>query len=199
MPDSPTDSPTDRPQDASGLIQPRDDGQLHFAKGTEGWTFPVAAPASATPLADDEPEGVIPPNPLYALKQRAHGGLHLFGHPTRIRAVAGTGDAAVYAIDDGPHHCMIGRPVGTTGDGCAYALVGRVTRETWDALAAGQIDGRQAFSVAAEVGVSGTVADGGLSEVFDVLSFAEPTGVPEAYLPPSPPIAFTEPLPTTGR
>ena len=88
------------------------DGQLHFEKGTEDWVFPVDAPVDATPLSEDEPEGTVPASPLWAMKERAHGSLHLFGHPARIRACVGTGDAAVYAIDDGPHHCMIGRRSG---------------------------------------------------------------------------------------
>ncbi len=103
----------DRTEDGE-LIQSRDDGQLHFAPGTAGYTFPVTAPTNATPLEEDEPEGVVPPSPLWAMKERRHGGVHLFGHPHRIRARAGDGDAAVYAIDDGAHHAMIGRPVGAT-------------------------------------------------------------------------------------
>ena len=98
-------------------FQSRDDGQLHFEPGTAANTFPVAAPVDATPLEEDEPEGTVPPSPLWAMKERAHGGIHVFGHPARIRARAGEGDAAVFAIDDGPHHCMIGRRVGATGDG----------------------------------------------------------------------------------
>jgi hypothetical protein len=59
----------DDPQDDS-LIQSRADGQLHFAAGTEAFTFPVTAPENATPLEEDEPEGVIPPSPLWAMKDR---------------------------------------------------------------------------------------------------------------------------------
>ena len=106
--------------DGGGPFQSRADGQLHFEPGTAANTFPVAAPVDATPLSEDEPEGTVPASPLWAMKERAHGGIHLFGHPARIRACAGTGDAAVYAIDDGPHHCMIGRPVGATTDGCVF-------------------------------------------------------------------------------
>ncbi len=101
--------------DDGGLFQSREDGQLHFLPGTEDLTFPVTAPENATPLEEDEPEGVIPPSPLWAMKERRHEQLlHLFGHPHRIRVCVGSGDAAVYAIDDGTRHCMIGRRVGAT-------------------------------------------------------------------------------------
>jgi hypothetical protein len=40
--------------------------------------------------------------------------------------VVGTGDATVYAIDDGRDHAMIGRAVGQDEEGCVYCLVGRV-------------------------------------------------------------------------
>ncbi len=100
--------------DDGGLFQSRDDGQLHFAPATAATTFPVTAPENATPLEEDETEGVIPPSPLWAMKERRHEQWFHLGHPERIRACVGTGDAAVYAIDDGSHHCMIGRRVGAT-------------------------------------------------------------------------------------
>jgi hypothetical protein len=137
-------------------FQSRDDGQLHFEPGTAGGTFPVTAPEEATPLEDHEPEGTIPPSPLWAMKERAHGGFHLLGHPSRIRARAGEGDAAVYAIDDGTKHCMVGRRVGATADGCIYSLVARVDLATWQALESHAIDGRSAFLSAHEAGLSGT-------------------------------------------
>ena len=119
--------------DGDELFQSREDGQLHFIKETAGTTFPVTAPVNATPLEEDEPEGVIPPSPLWAMKERRHEQWpHLFGHPDRIRACIGSGDAAVYAIDDGKHHCMIGRRVGATTDGCVYSLVARIPRTPTD-------------------------------------------------------------------
>ena len=114
------------------------------------------------------------------MKERAHGGIHLFGHPARIRACVGTGDAAVYAIDDGPHHCMIGRRVGATTDGCVYSLVARVDLATWQALESGAIDGPgQAFLAAHDAGLSGTVETDGVSNVFDVDWYEYPEEIPE--------------------
>ncbi len=188
----------DRTEDG-GLIQPRDDGQLHFRPDTAGYTFPVTAPANATPLEEDEPEGIVPPSPLWAMKERRHGGVHLFGHPHRIRARAGDGDSAVYAIDDGAHHAMIGRRVGATTDGCTYSLVARVDRATWEALEAGRIDGRHAFLTSSEPGLSGTVDEEGLANVFDVDWFDSPADIPQEYLPPSAFIEFPADLPTADR
>ena len=111
-------------------------------------TFPVTAPENATPLEEEEPEGVIPPSPLWAMKDRRHEQWFHLGHPERIRACVGTGDAAVYAIDDGSHHCMIGRRVGATVDGCVYSLVARVPKATYESLGAGRHRRREAFLAA---------------------------------------------------
>jgi len=189
----------DAGQDEDGPFQSRADGQLHFEPGTAAGTFPVAAPENATPLGEDEPEGTVPASPLWAMKERAHGGIHLFGHPARIRAVAGHGDGRVYAIDDGPHHCMVGRPVGATTDGCVYSLVARVDLATWQACASGAIDGGRLFLDAHEAGLSGTVDTNGVSNVFDVDWYASPADIPAAYLPPAPFVTFAEDLPTADR
>jgi hypothetical protein len=182
------------------LFQSREDGQLHFIKETQDHTFPVTAPTNATPLEEDEPEGVIPPSPLWAMKERRHEQLlHLFGHPHRIRVCLGSGDAAVYAMDDGKHHCMIGRRVGATIDGCVYSLVARITKDTYDALAAGSIDGRQAFLAAHEAGLSGTAEAPGVSNIFDVDYYQDAADIPAEYLPPSPFIEFARDLPTADR
>ncbi len=190
----------ERPGDDGGLFQSRDDGQLHFLPGTEDLAFPVTAPENATPLEEDEPEGVIPPSPLWAMKERRHEQfLHLFGHPHRIRVCVGEGDAAVYAMDDGPRHCMIGRRVGSTTDGCVYSLVARVSKDSYESLVSGAIDGRQAFLAATETGLSGTVEDPGVSNVFDVDYYQHTDEIPEEYLPPSPFLAFAQDLPTADR
>jgi hypothetical protein len=134
------------------------------------------------------------------MKERRHEQLlHLFGHPHRIRACVGEGDTAVYAIDDGTRHCMIGRRVGATLDGCVYSLTARVTKDTYLSLAAGSIDGRQAFLAAHEAGLSGTVEDPGVSNVFDVDFYQHPDEIPEEYLPPSPFLEFAQDLPTADR
>jgi hypothetical protein len=186
--------------DDPGVIQSRQDGQLHFAAGTQGLTFPVTAPADATPLEEEEPEGTIPPSPLWAMKERRHEQWpHLFGHPDRIRARLGSGDATVYVIDDGKHHCMIGRPVGATDDGCIYSLVARIGKATYESLVAGSVDARQAFLAGTDAGLSGTVDTPGVANVFDVDFYQHAADIPGEYLPPSPFIEFAEDLPTADR
>ena len=185
--------------DEDSHFQSRTDGQLHFEPGTAADTFPVTAPEDPTPLSEDEPEGTVPASPLWAMKERAHGGIHLFGHPARIRSHAGEGAGRVYAIDDGPHHCMLGRLVVGTADGCTYSLVARVERTVWDGLVSGAIDGRQAFLAAHEAGLSGTVETSGVSNVFDVDWYDGPDAIPAEYLPPAPYRAFAADLPTADR
>lgn len=186
--------------DAGGLLQPRDDGQLHFTPGTAASTFPVTAPTDATPLEEDEPEGVVPASPLWAMKDRRHEQwFHPFGHPDRIRACIGSGDAAVYVIDDGSHHCMIGRPVGAAADGCVYSLVARISIGTYRSLASGAIDSKEAFLRCAEAGLSGTVESPGVANVFDVDFYHRGEDIPARYLPPSRFIEFAEDLPSADR
>ncbi len=185
---------------AVGTFQSREDGQLHFTPETAASTFPVTAPTDATPLEEDEPEGVIPPSPLWAMKDRRHEQWpHLFGHPDRIRACVGTGDAAVYVIDDGKRHCMIGRRVGETADGCTYSLTARVSKETYESLASGATDGKQAFLASVDAGLSGIVEAPGVSNVFDVDFYQHPEDIPVEYLPPAPFIGFANDLPTADR
>ncbi len=132
-----------QPNDETGSTGTGSGQRVDPLTGTEGDAFPVTSPGSATPLDEDEPERVVPPSPLWAMKERRHEQLfHRFGHPDRIRECIGSGDGAVFVIDDGSRHCMIGRRVGTTRDGCTYSLVGRVPRATYEALASGAVDGQ---------------------------------------------------------
>ena len=79
---------------------------------------------------------------------------------------------------------MIGHRVGQTSDGCVYSLTARVTKETFQSLASGAISGKQAFLDSSEAGLSGTVEEPGVSNVFDVdfyqRSGGHPSGVPPA-------------------
>ncbi len=183
-----------------GLVQPRDDGQLHFLPETAADTFPVTAPTDATPLEEDEPEGVIPKSPLWAMKERRHEQfLHIFGHPDRIRVCIGSGDDAVYAIDDGKHHCMIGHRVGATLDGVVYSLIARVEKATYEALAKGDITGADAFVASHEAGLSGTVEEPGVSNIFDIDYYQPSSEIPDEYLPGRPFMEFARDLPTSDR
>jgi hypothetical protein len=156
---------------------------------------PLVGEDTDTPLADDEPEGIIPPSPLWAMKNRRHGQWHLFSHhdrDERLREVVGEGPSAVYAMDDGRDHVMLGRQVGASPSGCQYCLVGRVPAEAFDALRLRGADPRHAFDQAEEVTLCGVVAldDVLTGEVFDVAPYDTPADVPREYLPGSEFIAF---------
>ncbi len=185
---------------AEEAAAPGDDGQLPFTAERPGTSFPVTAPADATPLEEHEPERIVPPSPLWAMKdRRREQWFHPFGHPQRIRARIGAGDDAVYAIDDGRHHCMLGRNVGGAPDGCVYSLVTRIELATYHSLVAGAIDGRTAFLRGEDAGLSGTVEAPGTANVFDVDFYGQGTEVPERFLPPAPFIEFAEDLPSADR
>jgi hypothetical protein len=191
----------DRSADEALSVPPSEVEAYEKEPGVYGLAnFPVAPPRQATPLDDDEHGGPIPASSLWAMKDRRHEQLpHPFGHPSRIRACLGAGPAAVYAIDDGARHCMIGHQVGATSDGCTYTLVARVPRKVYEQLAAGTIDGRHAFLEAKDATLLGTGEEPGMANVFDVDFYRHPSDIPAEYLPPSPFIDFAEDLPTADR
>jgi hypothetical protein len=183
------------PMEGGGVFQSRDDGQLHFTPESIGSTNPISAPTDATPLEEDEPEGTVPPSPLWAMKDRRHEQWVMFGHTDRIRQRLGDGPAAVYVIDDGKHHCMIGRRVGATLDGVVYSLVGRVDHATYQSLASGALSGAGAFAASHETGLVATAEGMGVSNVFDVEHYQHPDEIPDEYLPPEPFLQFARDLP----
>jgi hypothetical protein len=146
------------------------------------------------PLAEDEPEGVIPPSPLWAMKISRHfQWTHLLtgdDGPGRIRQQVGTGDGALYVMDDGHHHCIVGRHVGQTGDGCSYSLVARIPKAQYEALADGSVTAHDVLAQGKGRALYGVVDDGPASNVFLLGTFGATAEVPEDYLPPHPPIAF---------
>lgn len=150
------------------------------------------------PLAEDEPEGIIPPSPLWAMKVCRHfQWSHLLtgdDGPSRIRRQLGSGDDTVYVMDDGHHHCIVGRHIGQTGDGCSYSLVARVSRAQYEALAGGSASARDLLAQGKGRALYGVVDDGPASNVFLVGTFGTATPVPDDYLPPHPPIDFPSDL-----
>jgi hypothetical protein len=148
---------------------------------------PLVGRDESTPLEEDEPEGVIPDAPLWAMKDRRHIQWHLLPHGERhdrIREVIGSDDSIVYVIDDGRHHAMVGRVIGASPSGVRYCLVGRVSRESLAALqgASGTTD---AFGSAAELVLCGVVEeeDVASSNVFDVDRYESADEIPADYLP----------------
>lgn len=169
---------------------------LGLSPGATGIGTPIYEPTESTPLAEDEPEGAVPPGLLWALKDRRH--FHLLPEhrgANRIRACLGVGDNAVYAIDDGHTHCMIGRRVGSSPDGCLYCLVARIPLEEYHRLATGERLLNTVFADAHDVTLCGVFEDDNkASNIFPVQHFAHVNDVPSEYLPPSPFITFSEDL-----
>lgn len=151
---------------------------------------PLVGRAESTPLEDDEPEGTIPPSPLWAMKDRRHIQWHLLPHHERhdrIRAVLGEADGTVYVIDDGRHHVSVGRRIGSSAE-CEYCLIGRLPIERYEQLASGAVPALDAFDGADELTVCGVAAEAGVasSNVFDVARYDAPGDIPRAYRPGAP-------------
>jgi hypothetical protein len=63
----------------------------------------------------------------------------------------GSGDATVYAIEDGVKRLIIGRGVGRDGEGCIYCLVGTSSPALLAMLGTGAVTPSEAFGDAAEL------------------------------------------------
>ncbi len=118
-------------------------------------------------------------------------------HPGRA---SGAGDAAVYAIDDGRHHCMIGRRVGATTDGCR--------RTAWWPDHQGHLRStgggrhRRKAGVPGRLAMSASAAHGrrpGVSNIFDVDYYQGPEDIPDRVPASGPFIEFPQDLPTADR
>jgi hypothetical protein len=164
---------------------------------------PVVGDDVSTPLEEDEPEGIIPPSPLWAMKDRRHVQWHLLPSHTRherLRLALGTDDGTIYVIDDGHSHAMVGRRVGASPSGCQYALVGRITMETFEQLQQHTTPLTEAFSDAAEISLCGAVVEERIlsSNIFDVARYDGIADVPPAYRPGAPFNQFPDDLEITA-
>jgi hypothetical protein len=148
------------------------------------------APRSDVPEGEDD----IPPAPLWAMRTRMHSLRHLDpGEEGRIRRRLGADDDAVYVIDDGPDHCMVGRRVGEAPDGCVYCLVARISLEEYADVVAGVVALTEVFSDARDISLCGVFEqDEASSNVFLVQHYRRPRDVPADYLPSSPFLEFTD-------
>jgi len=185
---------------ATATPQPGDlvvSGGLGIAQG------PLVGAGDSTPLEEDEPEGVVPPSPLWAMKMRRHVQWHLLpAHERhdRIRDAVGTGDDTVYVIDDGRHHVMFGRRVGAVPGEVEYALVGRAGHDRYDALVAGSLAPRRAFDDATNLVLCGVAAEEDIvaSNLFEVANYGSAADIPAEYLPGAPYIEFADDLDATA-
>jgi hypothetical protein len=160
--------------------------------------IPLPDPESSTPLEIHESDGKVPPAPLWAMKDRRHF-FRAPGHGDAepVRDSLGIGDGALYFIDDGRSHCMVGRRVGKTPDDCVYCLVGRIKLDRYEDLANGTVPLGEAYADAHDISLCGVFEDeSDASDVILVEHYAHPSEIPAEYLPPSPFIEFTEDLPT---
>jgi hypothetical protein len=172
-------------------------GEIQVGDGVDTFETPLAAVGESTPLGEEEPEGTIPPAPLWAMKDRRHFfGLPGHGDAARVRACVGQGDGAVCFIDDGRSHCMVGRRVGVSPEGLTYCLIGRIPLDHYLKIANGGTQTAEAFSEARDIELCGVFEDENMvSEVIAVEHYRHLDDVPREYLPPSPFIEFEDDLP----
>jgi hypothetical protein len=176
-------------------------GDIVLEPGVARLPEPLVGRDESTPL-DEEPEGVVPPCPLWAMKDRRHIQWHLLpahDRHERVRDCVGSGDEAIYVIDDGRHHVMLGRRVGARDGECEYCLIGRAPRQRYEDLRRHTVRPPDAFADAAEIALCGVVvAESALSSnVFDVTRFDDAADIPLRYRPGAPFIAFEEDLEIT--
>jgi hypothetical protein len=174
-------------------------GDLAVSPGVGILRGPLVGSEESTPLEEDEPEGIVPPSPLWAMKDRRHVQWHLLpSHERheRVRDCIGAGDWAIYVVDDGRHHVMLGRRVGRVAGECEYSLVGRATRDHYDALRADPTDLAGAFDGATELTLCGVAEEESIlsSNVFDVDRYDDAAAIPAAYRPGAPYVELTEAL-----
>ena len=100
--------------------------------GLYGAPSPVFVPTKSLSLEEDG-ESDIPHAALWSMKYHRH--VHLFDRTdVQIRQRFGTGDHAIYIIDDGRKHCLVSRIVGGGPDGCTYCLVAQITIDSYERL-----------------------------------------------------------------
>ncbi len=175
-------------------------GEIQLGDGVDTFKTPLGAVGESTRLEEEEPEGTIPPAPLWAMKDRRHFfGLPGHGDADRVRACVGQGDGAVYFIDDGRSHCMVGRRVGASPEGLTYCLIGRVPLDHYLKIANDGTEPAGAFSDAHDIELCGVFEDETMvSEVIAVEHYRHIDDVPPEYLPPSPFIEFEDDLPVNA-
>ena len=160
-------------------------GEINLPGGVVA-SEPLVGTGSSSPLEEDEPEGTIPPCPLWAMKERRHIQWHLLpshNRHARIRDVVGSGDEAVYVIDDGGRHVMLGRRVGAVRGECEYCLLGRVALEVYEDLRQGRLPLTNAFDDADELVLCGIAVEEDVrsSNIFDVARYQGINDVPSQY------------------
>jgi hypothetical protein len=137
------------------------------------------------------------------MKERRHIQWHLLpAHERheRIRECLEADDYTLYCIDDGGHHAMIGRRVGTAPSGCEYSLIGRISRQRYEELRDEVVLLVNCFDTATEIRLCGVVVEEEIrsSNVFDVANYDSVDDIPEDYRPGSPFHRFSQDLQITA-
>jgi len=104
--------------------------------------------------------------------------------------VFGSGDATMYAIEDGRDHAMIGRAVGQDADGCVYCLVGRVSVVGLQEL--GDAHPEAVFEHARDISLSSVFQGEQVTNVVLIDHYDRIDEVPSGYRPPSPFLSFSD-------
>lgn len=199
MADTPEEHVSPDPVEALFESEPNPFGYSDAQRRVGDAGTPITA---SGPLDEGESDHAIPPSPLWAMKVHRHfQWSHLLPNDerhTRVRRTVGSGDDTVYLMDDGHHHRILGRHVGTTTDGASYALVSRIGLADADRLEAGDLSAADAIRAGRGLALYGIVEDGPGSNVFIVTTYGGPDEIPAEYYPPNPAIRFTRDLDTPG-
>jgi hypothetical protein len=145
--------------------------------------------------ADDQaPAEEIPLVVLAAMKDRMHARrLSSIDDNGHVQESLGTADDDVHVVDDGPDHCMIGRPVGRAPDGCVYVLVARISLYNYEQLRDGDVEMAEAFADGRDISFCAVYeVDGIVENIALVRRFRRGHDVPAEYLPPSPFLEFAD-------
>jgi len=165
------------------------------AEGGFGQSPLLSEPKSSTPLDSLETDKAIPSVVLWAMKYMRRGLFSATSGSDVIRWKSGDEDErlATFAIDDGYDHCMVGRIVGSSPDGCTYCLVTRVKRLDFEEVRQGVTEESALISLGRSFSLCGVI-EGSTSNVVRVAGYRRYRDVPSEYLPPSPFIQFAETL-----
>jgi hypothetical protein len=142
---------------------------------------------------DEDPEE-IPFLVMAAMRDRMHARrLSPADDPSHVEVSLGTAEDDLHVVDDGPDHCMIGRSVGFTPDGCVYVLVGRLSRYGYEQLRDEEVALTDAFGEARDITLGAVYeADGIVQNIAQIRRFHHPDDIPSEFLPPSPFLEFSD-------
>lgn len=146
---------------------------------------PLVGDGASNPLEDHDIDGAIPELPLLAMKEHRHTQwsevLGVGGH-LPLRLEIGDGDEALFAIDDGKHHAVVGR-VAATSPSCTYVLVGRITMDELEGLVDGTVAITTAFAGAVEIALLGVASVDSVAStnIFAVDRYPSAAAIPSAY------------------